>query len=143
MAELTMSIAEVVLVLRTTLSGASDKLKEVELVDKNKIKLLISVSKLFPDIPVSLAYHSFSKGIIKFEVSTNYPTKVVQAIVNNINLEGFDKSTLSLDNNLLYVNIKEIMRTSISWLDIKDVKMRNNQLTFILTPISKNKLGML
>ncbi|WP_139905831.1 hypothetical protein [Clostridium thermarum] len=139
MAELTMSMSEVVVVLRTTLSGASDKLKEVELVDKNKIKLLISVSKLFPDIPVSLAYHSFNKGIIKFEVYTNYPTKVIQAIVNNINFEGLDKSTLSLDNNLLSVNIKEIMLTSIGWLDIKDVKMRNNQLTFILTPISNKR----
>lgn len=136
MAELTMSISEVVLVLKTTLSGASDKLKAVELVDKNKIKLLISVSKLFPDIPVTLAYHSFNKGIMRFEVSTNYPSKVIQAIVNNINLEGLNQNTLSIDNNLLSVNIKEIMRTSIGWLDIKDVKIRNSQLTFTLTPTS-------
>jgi hypothetical protein len=139
MAELTMSIAEVVLVLKSTLTNASDKLKEIELVDKNKIKIIISVSKLFPDIPVTLAYHSFNKGTLKFEVSTSYPMKVIQAIISNINLEGLDKSTLSLDNNLLSANIKDIMNYSIDWLDIKDVRMRNNQLIFILAPTSNKK----
>lgn len=134
MAELTISMMEVVSVLKTTLSTVSDKVKDIELVDKNKIKIIISVSKLFPDIPVTLAYHSFSRGTLKFEVASNYPMKVLNTIVSNINVEGLDKNALTLEDNMLHANIRDIMSSTINWLDIRDVRMRNNHLTFVLSP---------
>jgi hypothetical protein len=135
MAELTMPMTEVVLVLKTTLTTASDKIKEIALVDRNKIKIIISISKLFPDIPVTLAYHSFNRGTLKFEVATNYPMKVIQTLINNIQLEEIDSDSLTLNDNILSVNIKDILKYSINWLEIKDVRMRNNHLTFMLSPV--------
>lgn len=136
MAELTMSLTEVVQVLKTTLTVSSDKIKDISLVDKSKIRLVISVSKLFPDIPITLAYQSFSRGIMKFEVTTNYPMKVIQTLISNINLEGVDKDSLVLDDNILSANVRDIMKASIGWLEIKDVKLKNGQFTFVLSPVS-------
>lgn len=139
MAELSISMGEVIIVLKNMLSENTDgKLKQIELMEKNKIKLTLSLSKFIPDIPATLAFHSFNAGVMKFDVTTNYPLKLAQPFINSINLEGFEKGVISLENNLLSLNIEEVMRQSLNWLEIKDVKMRNNNFLFSLSPSINN-----
>ncbi|MDP4089261.1 MAG: hypothetical protein Q8930_08355 [Bacillota bacterium] len=135
MAELVMSMKELILVLKNALSNFPEsKLKQIELVERNKIKVTISLSRLLPDIPATLAFHSFNNGTMKFEVYTSYPLKLVQPFINNMNLSGLEGNIITLEQNLLAVNIKEALKQSLTWLDITDIKLRNNNWLFTLSP---------
>ena len=91
MAELTISMSEAVSLLQNTLSKNSENVKKVELFEKNKVRLTISISKLLPDILVILSYKSFQNGLMRFDVNSKYPSKMLQAFVNNMELEDIDE----------------------------------------------------
>lgn len=133
MAELTISMPEAVSILQTTLSENADNVKRVELFDKNKVRLTISVSKLLPDILVILSYKSFQKGLMKFDVNSKYPLKMLQAFVNNIELEDIDEDIFYLSDDGLSVNIKDLIKHYTRDINIKEVKFNNNIFTFVIS----------
>lgn len=133
MAELTISMSEAVSILQNTLSKNSDNIKKMELFDKNKVRLTISISKLLPDVLVTLSYKSFQDGLMKFDVNSKYPTKMLQPFVNNIDLEDIDEDVFSLSDNELSVSIKDLMKNYTKDIVIKDVKFNNNIFTFVIT----------
>ncbi|NLZ49877.1 MAG: hypothetical protein GX895_14060 [Clostridiales bacterium] len=133
MAELTISMSEAVSILQSTLSKNSDNIKKVELFDKNKIRLTVSISKLLPDVLVTLSYKTFEKGLMKFDVSSKYPSKMLQPFVNNLDLEDIDDDIFSLSDNELSVNIKDLMKHYAKDFEVNDVKFNNNVFTFVVS----------
>lgn len=135
MAELIMPMKEVICLLKNVLANSPDnKFKQIDLVEKNKIKVVISFSKLFPDIPAVLGFHSFNSGVMKFEISTSYPLKLIQPFINSISIDGYQSNIIYLENNILVINMRDVLKQYMNWLDVKDVKMRSNNLIFILSP---------
>ncbi|NLM33930.1 MAG: hypothetical protein GX206_00660 [Clostridiales bacterium] len=133
MAELTISMSEAVSLLQNTLSKNSENVKKVELFEKNKVRLTISISKLLPDILVILSYKSFQNGLMRFDVNSKYPSKMLQAFVNNMELEDIDEDIFYLSDNELSVNIKDLIQNYTNDIIIKDVKFNNNIFTFIVS----------
>lgn len=133
MAELNISMSEAVSLLQSTLSKNSENIKKAELLEKNKVRLTISISKLLPDIVVILSYKYFENGLMKFDISSKYPNKMLQAFVNNIELEDVDEDIFQLTDNELSINVIDLIKAYTNDITIKDVRFNNSLFTFIIS----------
>ena len=70
---------------------------------------------------------------MRFDVNSKYPSKMLQAFVNNMEPEDIDEDIFYLSDNELSVNIKDLIQNYTNDIIIKDVKFNNNIFTFIVS----------
>lgn len=132
MGQLTLSMEEAVKVFKNSLMTELEKVKEVEVFDNNKLKAVIELNKFLPPITAVLSYNSFSKGILKYNIQLNNSSKLVTSLLKNINLDLEESNILTIENDILIINIKDALDNYLAWLNIKDIKLSNNSLVINL-----------
>lgn len=127
MAYINISMEEFVSFIRKNAEYDRERIRDIRVINKNQVQLVISIGQFFPDMKLELGFNRYEKGKLYFNLLSSGASRILIGLMNEMNKNN-PNNFFRISGQNVIIDVDEILSENLQGVVLKDMNVTGNQI---------------